>query len=126
MSAVARALGLDRKQIRRWRDARDRPAPEPSTPIEKPAAPAFLPGLGYTDAFKTQVLDRAKGDITLDALAVEVGVTRTLAVEPDCPSDLRAVIEPAAARLQARRGERYQVTAAGQTVALGYALKPGR
>jgi hypothetical protein len=51
--------------------------------------------------------------------------TLTLAVEPDCPADLRAVIEPDAARLQARHGEQYQVTTAGQTVTLGYALKPG-
>jgi hypothetical protein len=51
--------------------------------------------------------------------------TLTLAVELDCPSELRAVIESEAARLQARRGEQYQVTTAGQTVTLGYALKPG-
>jgi len=45
-----------------------------------------------------------------------------LKVEPDCPADLRHEIEVDAARIQARRGESFQVSAVGQTVLLGSEL----
>lgn len=48
----------------------------------------------------------------------------TLQIEPDCPADLRARIEAQAAALQAKRGEREQVSSSGQFVTLGHDLKP--
>lgn len=42
-----------------------------------------------------------------------------LEVRPDCPPALRAEIEEDARHYQARRGERLEVTCAGQTVLLG-------
>jgi hypothetical protein len=45
--------------------------------------------------------------------------TLELMIEKDCPADLRVLIVADAATIQARRGERYQVTTSGQTVLLG-------
>jgi len=46
--------------------------------------------------------------------------TLVLELKSDCPKALRALIEKDAARLQARRGEQYQVSASGQTITLGH------
>ena len=42
-----------------------------------------------------------------------------LKVEPDCPAELRAMIEADAATVIARRGERFDTSACGQHVTLG-------
>ena len=42
-----------------------------------------------------------------------------LEVEHDCPKALRALIEADAAKIQARRGQPFQVSSSGQTVILG-------
>lgn len=46
--------------------------------------------------------------------------TLDLAIVPNCPADLAAFITADAAKLQARRGEDYQVSTCGQTVKLGH------
>jgi hypothetical protein len=45
--------------------------------------------------------------------------TLELEIEPDCPQELRQQIVDDAARIQARKGEQFQVSTAGQTVLLG-------
>lgn len=45
--------------------------------------------------------------------------TLTLQVENHCPDDLRSRIEADAQALQAKRGEEYRISSAGQTVLLG-------
>jgi hypothetical protein len=45
--------------------------------------------------------------------------TLELCLEHDCPRDLRREIVEHAAKIQARRGERYQISTAGQTIILG-------
>jgi hypothetical protein len=45
--------------------------------------------------------------------------TLDLEIEPDCSAALRTLIVKDAAKIQARRGEQYQVSASGQTVLLG-------
>lgn len=42
-----------------------------------------------------------------------------LDVTPDCPAELRAMIEADAATVIARRGERFEISACGQYVILG-------
>jgi hypothetical protein len=48
--------------------------------------------------------------------------TLTLNFDRDCPNTLRAEIERDAAKIQARRGEPFETSAAGQTVILGKGL----
>lgn len=45
--------------------------------------------------------------------------TLTLEVEKDCPAKLREEITLDAAKIQARRGQEFQVSTCGQTVLLG-------
>ncbi len=45
--------------------------------------------------------------------------TLTLKVETDCPADLRQRIEADAAAIQAKRGEQFRISTAGQPVLLG-------
>ena len=45
--------------------------------------------------------------------------TLVLEFQSDCPDDLRPAIEVTAARVQARRGQQYQISTTGQTVLLG-------
>lgn len=45
--------------------------------------------------------------------------TLVLEFQDDCPDDLRPLIKAAAANVQARRGQLYQISTAGQTVLLG-------
>lgn len=45
--------------------------------------------------------------------------TLELKFETDCPPELREQIKTAAAKIQAMRGQEYQVTTSGQTVTLG-------
>ena len=47
-----------------------------------------------------------------------------LAIEPDCPVELRSLIEADAAQIQARSGELFQVSSSGQTVVLGSKAVP--
>lgn len=48
--------------------------------------------------------------------------TLVLDLEPDCPPDLRIEIEYDTAKLQARKGEHFEVSTSGQTVLLGESL----
>lgn len=43
-------------------------------------------------------------------------------VEDDCPETLATTIRGRMARIQARRGESYQVSTSGQTIVLGYGI----
>jgi hypothetical protein len=49
--------------------------------------------------------------------------TLELDIEPDCPRTLRQQIIEDAARIQARKGEDFQISQAGQTVLLGSRAK---
>lgn len=73
----------------------------------------FPTGISYADRSRER-----NGDyLTLARLPF-----RTLELEwtgATCPDDLRAAIEADAKRMQARRGEEFQVSTAGQTVLLG-------
>lgn len=74
-------------------------------------------GLGYYD--RTREVDgdyKRLGFMPFDTLDLEV--------EPDCPSGCRQIIEQDAAKLQARDGEQYAVSACGQTVELGAKKRP--
>lgn len=48
--------------------------------------------------------------------------TLQLDIESFCPTDLALRIRADAVSIQARRGEAFQISTAGQTVRLGYAL----
>lgn len=43
-------------------------------------------------------------------------------IDEDCPTDMRDRIVASMAAIQARRGEDYQISTAGQTVRLGWVL----
>jgi hypothetical protein len=72
----------------------------------------FPAGISYADRERIRAGDYAR-------LAFLSYATLVLDVEPDCPEYLRKEIEGHAATLQARRGEHYEVSAAGQMVLLG-------
>lgn len=75
----------------------------------------FPTGISYADRTREERGDYKKlahlffSDLRLD-------------VASDCPADLREWIETDAATIQAKRGERYQVSTSGQYVTLGYDL----
>lgn len=77
------------------------------------SAATFPTGISYADR-----LVEVKGDykrlafLPFDTLVLEWSATRV-------PQDVRDHIVPDAARIQARRGEDYQVSSSGQTVRLG-------
>ena len=72
----------------------------------------FPAGLVYADRLRTKAGDYAR-------LAFLSYRTLELDIEPDCPGVLRLLIAGHAAKLQAKRGEEFQVSACGQTVRLG-------
>jgi hypothetical protein len=49
--------------------------------------------------------------------------TLELDIRKGCSSDLKARIIEDAAKIQARRGEQYQVSGSGQTITLGHGIK---
>ena len=46
-----------------------------------------------------------------------------LQLESDCPPDLAERIRTDAGRIQALKGEQYQISTSGQTITLGYKLE---
>lgn len=72
----------------------------------------FPGGIAYADRHRERNCDYAR-------LAFLPYDTLQLEVEPDCPADLRTPIEDHAATVQARRGQEFRISAAGQTVWLG-------
>lgn len=72
----------------------------------------FPTGIVYADRFVERDGDyRRLAFLPFSTLAIEVA--------RDCPPALRAEIEADAARIQARRGEEYPISASGQTIVLG-------
>ena len=70
-------------------------------------------GIVYADRSREKHGDYARcGFLPFSTLALEI--------EPDCPKALQALIKADAARIQARRGQSYQVSSSGQTVILGH------
>jgi hypothetical protein len=82
---------------------------------ERIFAGVFSTGIGYADRKREKHGDYAR-------LAFLTFSTLTLEIEKDCPAALRKEIEDDAARVQAKRGEAFQVSTSGQTITLGYAL----
>jgi hypothetical protein len=72
----------------------------------------FPTGISYADRQREETGDYKR-------LAFLSFSTLVLEVRPDCPHGLRTEIEADAARIQARRGEHFQVSTCGQTVLLG-------
>lgn len=72
----------------------------------------FPGGISYADRQREKHGDYAR-------LAFLPYDTLELKVEPDCPAELRPQIETDAAAVQAKRGELFQISSAGQTVMLG-------
>lgn len=82
---------------------------------ERIFAGVFPFGISYADKEREKDGDYAR-------LAFLDFASLRLKVEPDCPAHLRHEIEVDAAKIQARRGESFQVSTAGQTVLLGSEL----
>lgn len=79
---------------------------------------ALMPtGLWWTDRHNEEHGDYAK-------LAFLPFSTLELEIFPRCPKELQARIRSEASNVQARRGEPYQISTAGQTVILGYGIAP--
>ena len=93
--------------------------PAPKSPAQMDPdrifAGVFPTGIYYADKQREKGGDWAR----LACLRFD---TLELTFESDCPRSLRPFIEAAAAKVQARKGEQYQVSTAGQTVLLGSAL----
>jgi hypothetical protein len=75
----------------------------------------FPTGISYADRQREKHSDYAP-------LAFLFFDTLELKWEPDCPKHLCPGIEADAAAIQARKGEHYEISAAGQTVLLGRLL----
>lgn len=75
----------------------------------------FSTGIGYADRKREE-----HGDWKRLAMLFYSDLRAEIA--PDCPPDLRAQILAHMAPIQARRGEQFQISTAGQTITLGYAL----
>jgi hypothetical protein len=72
----------------------------------------FPTGISYADRSREKHGDYARcAFLPFGSLQLEI--------EPDCPRDLKALIVKDAKKIQARRGEHYVVSGAGQTVLLG-------
>lgn len=72
----------------------------------------FATGISYADRMREEHGDYAK-------LAFLPYDTLLLKVYENCPANLLAKIEASTASIQARRGERFQISSSGQTVMLG-------
>ncbi len=69
-------------------------------------------GLVFADRWDDSSGDYARlGFLPYDTLQLEI--------RPSCPADLRGKIEAEAAKMQARKGEQFQISTAGQQVTLG-------
>jgi len=69
-------------------------------------------GISYADRHRQKGGDYARlAFLPYDSLELKI--------EADCPPELRKQIEDDAATIQARRGDLFQVSWAGQTVTLG-------
>ena len=82
------------------------------TPAERLFAGCYPTGIVYADRARERHGDYVRlGFLSFSTLKLEI--------ESDCPSELREIIVKDAAGIQARKGEQYQVSTAGQTVMLG-------
>ena len=82
------------------------------SPSERLFVGVYPAGISYADRSREKHGDYARcAFLPFRSLVLEV--------ESDCPKALRALIEADAARIQARRGELFEVSASGQTVRLG-------
>ena len=72
----------------------------------------YSTGISYADRTRERDGDYKR-------LAFLSFATLTLEFQPDCPDDLRELITREAARIQARRGEHYEIDSSGHTVLLG-------
>ena len=82
------------------------------SPSERLFVGVFPAGISYADRSREKHGDYAR-------CAFLSFRTLELELESDCPQALRALIVKDAARIQARRGQQYEVSACGQTVRLG-------
>ncbi len=75
----------------------------------------FTAGIVYADRTRQKGGDYARlAFLPFDTLELEFAT--------DCPPDLQKIIEHSAAKVQARAGQEFQVSTAGQTVLLGSGL----
>jgi hypothetical protein len=91
------------------------PAPMPVTPDSphpRIFACVFATGISYADLHRQRGGDYAR-------LAFLYFSTLKLEIQPDCPKELRQWITEDAARIQALKGQPFQVSTCGQTVLLG-------
>lgn len=72
----------------------------------------FPTGISYADKTREE-----NGDYK--CLAFLSYNTLKLTIQPDCPDDLRTVIEANAKTIQSQRGEQFVISTCGQTVKLG-------
>lgn len=82
-------------------------------------AGVFPTGISYADKGREEHGDYAR-------LAFLSFDTLDLKFEANCPAPFRDLITDDAASIQAKRGQDFQVSTAGQTILLGPALKPAR
>lgn len=96
--------------------------PNPASSQRSPAAEdrlfsgIFPTGVGYADRTVEEHGDYKKlGFLSFSTLE--------LAIEKSCPADLAERIRADASKIQAMKGEKYQISTVGQTVTLGFGLK---
>jgi len=82
------------------------------TPTERLFIGAYPGGLVFADRGREKGGDYAR-------LAFMPYDTLVAKVETDCPKELRPLIEETLTRMQARKGEAFEVSTCGQTVLLG-------
>jgi hypothetical protein len=82
------------------------------TPAERLFCGVYPCGFVYADRGREKAGDFAR-------LAFLPFDTLEPAIEKDCPAEMRPLVESDIQRLQACRGEEYQVSTSGQTVTLG-------
>lgn len=116
--AKPRKLNVDKTEIREVIKKENR---EPVPPVEHvPAedrlfAGIFPTGISYADT----TIERHGDYKRLGFLSFS---TLELTIEKDCPKELADQITRDAAKIQAQRGQEYQISTAGQTVILGSAI----
>lgn len=103
-----------RGEIAALRKAHDAVIEANARPENRVFCGVFPTGFVYADRNREKHGDYAR-------LAYLSFSTLALEVERDCPRDLAEYIRKAAEKIQARKGEEYQISTAGQTVTLGYA-----
>lgn len=80
---------------------------------ERIFAGIYPEGIVYADRHRERGGDYAR-------LAFLSFGTLKLEIEKDCPEELRPRIVADAERIQARKGERFQISTSGQTITLGF------